>query len=352
LSPVTMEAKSINLALQGGGAHGAFTWGVLDRLVEDSRLKFEGISATSTGAMNGAVFAYGYTTGGRKGAQQALEQFWLRVSRAASPHVFRTNNGEPSAAESLWSDYWRTYWRLFSPLFAALARVTYLVSPYEFNPLNINPLKSVLEESVDFAVLRRRDCAVKLYLAATNVRNGKIRIFENGEMNTERVLASACLPTIFQAVEVDGEHYWNGGYIGNPALFPLIYNCTSRDIVVVHINPLERRDLPRSAFEILNRINEISFNSALMREMRVIGFITKLIDDGVASGQALPRVLMHAIWADEVTTKLGMASMFQAHWDFLRWLRDTGRRYADQWLAANFYRLGKESTVDVQERYA
>lgn len=334
--------KIVNLALQGGGAHGAFTWGVLDRLVEDERIAVEGISATSAGAMNGTVFTYGYAIGGRDGAKRALDEFWQRVSGIGKIKQFEEN---PWHKE--WQSYWRSYARILKPIFELMGRMTFLMSPYEFNPLNINPLKDALEEVVDFDVLRRADCPLKLFLSATNVRTGKIKVFEKGEVTADAVLASACLPMLFQAVEVGGEHYWDGGYMGNPALFPLIYQCESRDIVVVHINPLERRDLPKSAFEILNRMNEVSFNSSLMREMRAISFVTELVDAGNVVGDSLRRMFMHSILADEIITTLGASSTFNADWTFLTGLRDVGRRFTDAWLVANYDRLGKESTADV-----
>jgi NTE family protein len=212
-------------------------------------------------------------------------------------------------------------------------------------------LKKVLEESVDFEALHKSDCPIKLFLSATNVRTGKVKMFERREIYSQHVLASGCLPFMFQAVEIEGEHYWDGGYMGNPAIFPLIYNCDSRDIVIVHINPLERDELPRSAMEILNRINEISFNSSLMREMRAISFVTKLIDDGYINGNRLRRLLIHSISADEVMKKLGVSSKLNADWDFLLHLHEAGRSHADAWIEANFERLGVESTVDIRAQY-
>ncbi len=333
--------KTVNLALQGGGAHGAFTWGVLDRLLEDERIAFEGISATSAGAMNAVVLAYGLTEGGRDGARKALAGFWRRVSHAAA-----TGPLQPTWLDRLTGNR-SLEW---SPAFIAFDLVSRLLSPYQFNPLNRNPLREVLLQSVDFDRLRSADCPVKLFLSATNVRTGKIKVFENDVICPERVLASGCLPFLFQAVEIDGEHYWDGGYMGNPAIFPLIYGCDSRDVMIIHINPLERQDLPTSAFEIMNRVNEISFNSSLMREMRAISFVTKLIDDNPAM-KSLKRVLVHAIAADEIMSELGAASKLNGDWEFLTYLRDQGRAHADAWLAANFDRLGRESTVDIRKEY-
>jgi NTE family protein len=334
--------RTINLALQGGGAHGAFTWGVLDRLLEDGRMAFEGVSATSAGAMNAVVLAYGLTEGGRDGARKALDGFWRRVSHAAAvgplqPTWFDRITGNRSLENS--------------PAFIAFDLISRLLSPYQFNPLNRNPLREVLEQSVDFERLRSADCPVKLFLSATNVRTGKIKVFENDVVCPERVLASSCLPFLFQAVEIDGEHYWDGGYMGNPAIFPLIYGCDSRDVLIIHINPLERPELPTTAFEIMNRVNEISFNSSLLREMRAISFVTKLIDDNPGAMKTLKRMLVHAIAADEVMSGLGAASKLNGDWDFLVYLRDQGRDHADQWLSRNFDRLGRESTVDIRKDY-
>lgn len=334
--------KAINLALQGGGAHGAFTWGVLDRLLEDERIAFEGISATSAGAMNAVVLAYGLTEGGRKGAQKALAGFWRRVSHAAAM----------SPLQPTWLDRLTGNRSLeWSPAFFALDMISRVLSPYQFNPLNNNPLREVLLQSVDFERLRSAQCPVKLYLSATNVRTGKVKVFENDVICPERVLASGCLPFLFQAVEIDGEHYWDGGYMGNPAIFPLIYGCDSRDVIVVHINPLERQTLPTSAFEIMNRVNEISFNSSLMREMRAISFVTQMIDEDPAAHKALKRILVHAIAADDIMSELGAASKLNGDWEFLTYLRDQGRDHADKWLAANFDSLGRKSTVDIRREY-
>jgi len=336
------DTKTINLALQGGGAHGAFTWGVLDRLLEDKRIAFEGVSATSAGAMNAAVLAYGLTEGGREGAQKALAGFWRRVSHAAAVGPLQPN----------WLDRLMGNRSLeYSPAFIAFDLVSRLLSPYQFNPLNRNPLREVLEQSVDFERLRSADCPVKLFLSATNVRTGKIKVFENDVICPERVLASGCLPFLFQAVEIDGEHYWDGGYMGNPAIFPLIYGCDSPDVMIIHINPRERKELPTSAFEIMNRVNEISFNSSLMREMRAISFVTKLIDDNPTEIKSLKRMLVHAISADEIMSGLGAASKLNGDWEFLTYLRDQGRDHADKWLAENFDRLGRESTVDIRKEY-
>ena len=340
--PTPAARKSVNLALQGGGAHGAFTWGVLDRLAEDERIVFDGISATGAGAMNAVVFTYGWSEGGRNGARQALRNFWSQISHAALA----------SPLQPSWFDRVSANHSLqFSPAFVAFDLISRLFSPYEFNPFNHNPLRDALIQSVDFDALSKSDCPIKLFLAATNVRTGKVKVFERKEVSADRTLASACLPFLFQAVEIDGEAYWDGGYMGNPALFPLIYNCETQDIVIVHINPLRREKLPRTAIEIMNRINEISFNSSLIREMRAISFVTRLIDEGKVNGNDMKRLFIHGISADDATSDLGVFSKLNGDWGFLTHLRNIGRECAEAWLKENFDRLGQESTVDIRQHY-
>lgn len=339
--PAAAGVKSINLALQGGGAHGAFTWGVLDRLLEEPRIAIEGISATSAGAMNAAVLAYGMTMGGRDGARQALTNFWRRISHAAwfSPL-------QPSLYDRVTGDHTLTH----SPAHLMFDILSKVLSPYQLNPLNHNPLRAVLEQVVDFARLRA-GCAVKLFISATNVRTGKVKVFTESDICVDRVLASACLPFIYQAVEVNGDHYWDGGYMGNPAIFPLIYGCETSDVLVVHINPIERSTVPKTARDIMNRINEISFNSSLMREMRAVSFVTKLIDDGKLDSGEVKRMLVHAISADDVMKELGVASKLNADWSFLTHLQKTGRDRAQAWIDKNFDSLGVDSTVDIRGIY-
>jgi NTE family protein len=246
--------RYVNLALQGGGAHGAFTWGVLDRLLEEPSLAIDGISATSAGAVNAVVLAHGLTVGGRYCAKKALFDFWHRTAEM----------GTASFLQAFWYDrLTRNHSLEHSPGYFFFDLLSRMLSPYQFNPFNFNPLRSVLEEIIDFECLRS-ECVVKLFCCATNVRTGKARVFTNSEISVACVLASACLPNLYQAVEIEGEHFWDGGYIGNPALFPLIYNCEARDIVIVHVNPIERRDVPMTAPDILSRINEISFNSSTL----------------------------------------------------------------------------------------
>jgi NTE family protein len=339
---VCNQVRTINLALQGGGAHGAFTWGVLDRLLDEKDLAFEGLSATSAGAMNAAAFAYGLAVDGREGAREALAGYWKRVSNAA-----RLGPLQPNHIDSMLGDHKLTW----SPIFNLIDFVTRVLSPYQFNPANYNPLRDVVEQSIDFDVLKRPDCPVKLFLSATNVRTGKVKIFAGTEISASAVMASACLPTMFHAVEIDGEAYWDGGYMGNPALFPLIYNCTSTDIVIVHINPLYRKELPYAAGDILNRINEISFNSSLMREMRAVSFVTGLVKENRIVDQDIKRMLIHSIADDEFMGALSPTSKYNADWDFLVFLRDQGRKCAGDWLVKNFIKLGVESSIDIDQLY-
>ena len=321
-APAIPEVKCINLALQGGSAHGAFTWGVLDRLLEEPSIEMDGVSATSAGAMNAAVMAHGLTTGGRQGAREALEEFWHGVARVSAPFGVLQ-------------------------LFEVMSR---FASPYQLNPFNYNPLRELIPQVIDFERLRQGS-AVKLFLSATNVRTGRIKVFTDKEITADCVLASACLPFLYQAVEIDGEHYWDGGYMGNPALFPLIYSRQSRDILIVHVNPIERPDKPTSAGDIINRVNEISFNSSLMREMRAIAFVTKLIDDGKLSQGDAKRVFIHSVCADDVMRGLGTASKLNADGGFLRQLRALGRERAQAWINHHFDDLGSRSTVDIRVNY-
>ena len=330
-------ARPLNLALQGGGAHGAFTWGVLDRLLQDDRIVIEGVSGTSAGAMNAAVLVQGYEEGGRDGARAALDGFWHRISALSHLAPVQRNPFEVFFGN----------WNLdHSPGYLWLDAISRMMSPYQFNPLNINPLRDVLDDAVDAPRLSA-STAVKLFVSATNVRSGKVRVFENREVTVDALLASACLPFLFQAVEIDGEAYWDGGYMGNPALFPLIYGCDSPDIAIVQINPLYRDDVPKTAAGIANRVNEISFNSTLMREMRAIAFVRKLIEDEGLDPAKYKRVNMHLIGDEADMKELGVSSKLNADWAFLQHLKAIGTRTADRWLDMHFERIGIDSTCDI-----
>ena len=336
-----MEIKRINLALQGGGAHGAYTWGVLDRLLDEDRLEVEAISGTSAGAMNAAVFADGMGRGGREEARRALDNFWSNISQAT-----QTGPLQPTSF-----DRYANGWNLdHSVAFVAFDMLTRMLSPYQLNPMNLNPLRGVLERSVDFR--RLEGCrAVKLFISATNVKTGKVRVFQSGEITADVLLASACLPYLFQAVTLDGDPYWDGGYMGNPAIFPLIYGTQCQDVVIVQINPLGCDRVPTTAAEIMNRINEISFNSSLMREMRAISFVTDLIDEQKLDSNSYKRINVHWIEAEKQMRGLGVSSKLNARMDFLLHLKAIGRRAADDWLGMHIDNIGQRSTIDIKEKF-
>lgn len=337
--------KTINLALQGGGAHGAFSWGVLDGLLDDGRIEIEGVSGTSAGAMNAAVYAYGAMEGGADGARQALENFWREMSLAGD--AFSPVKQLP------WENALGPYSMNASLTFNIFDNITRMFSPYEWNPFNFNPLRDIVERSVDFEKLH--ECtSTKLFISATNVRNGKVKVFSNEDVTLDAIMASACLPFIYKAVEIDGEHYWDGGYTGNPALFPFFYRCQSRDVLVVHVNPMEREDVPMSAPEIMNRINEVSFNASLIREFRAIDFVAKLIDEEWLKDEykdRLRKILVHSIRSDDALEDLSVASKFDLGWTFLQELRDRGRKEAKCWLERHFDDLGERATVDLKNEY-
>ena len=339
--------KRLNLALQGGGAHGAFTWGVLDRLMRDGRIFIDGISGTSAGAMNGVVFTDGFIKGGRQGAIDSLHTFWKAVSdRALFPGGIPAGMGfMPGFTGG--DDRWNVD---ASPAFMWADAITRMFSPYQTNPLNLNPLRDILGEQVDFAALRKRK-DIKLFVSATNVRTCKLKVFRTDEMSVDALLASACLPLMFQAVEIDGEPYWDGGYLANPAIAPLIHECVSKDVMIVQVNPMKRPAAPTSAREILNRVNEISFNATLIREMNGIATISKLIDEGKLKDTPFHQVNFHMIAAEEEMSHLGASSKFNADWGFLRHLYDLGVATTDTWLAQNFDRIQRESTLDTVETY-
>jgi NTE family protein len=336
--------KRLNLALQGGGAHGAFTWGVLDRLMRDGRIFIDGISGTSAGAMNGVVFTDGFIKNGRMGAIDSLREFWKAISDRAV-----LSSGHAMAPWFMQSGKER--WNVDdSPAFMMTDFVTRMFSPYQINPLDINPLRDILGEMIDFKALRARK-DIKLFVSATNVRTCKLRVFQTNEMYVETLLASACLPLMFQAVEFEGEQYWDGGYLANPAISPLIHQCVSKDVMIVQINPMNRPDVPKSAREILNRINEVSFNSTLAREMSGIATISKLIDEGKLRDTPFHRVNFHMIAAEDEMSHLGASSKFNADWAFLSHLYELGVSTTDTWLAENFDRIGVESTLDMVKAY-
>ncbi|MFP3921336.1 MAG: patatin-like phospholipase family protein [Dichotomicrobium sp.] len=333
------NARPVNLALQGGGAHGAFTWGVLDRLLEDGRLRIDAISGTSAGAMNGTVLADGYMQNGYDGARENLRRFWRAVSDNAplnplkrSPIDVFLGNWSVSQSPAL----------MFFEMFRQFA------SPYMFNPLNLNPLADVLDSVVDFE--RVRACEdIKLFISATNVEAGRVRIFNRHELRCEMVMASAALPFLFQAVEIDGVPYWDGGYMGNPALFPFYgAEVECHDVLIVQINPIERPGTPRTAQAILERLREITFNSSLLKELRSVDFINRMIDEERMSEDGFRRLRIHIIEAPAEVSDLGHSSRLNPQWEFLVHLFDLGRECADNWLTTHFDDIGERSSVDIR----
>ena len=336
------DRKKVNLALQGGGSHGAFTWGVLDFLLEDGRLEFDAISGTSAGAMNAVAFAEGYLEGGRGGARKKLAEFWNSISSesALSP-IQRTffdfffGYRTPASEFAYWGADWLTHY----------------ASPYDLNPLNINPLLAHLKTAIDFAKVRAHD-EIKLFVAATNVHTGKVKIFKQSELTAEHVMASACLPYIFQAVVIDGVPYWDGGYMGNPPLFPLFYASDVPDIVIIQINPIERDTTPRTAREIQNRLNEITFNAALLGELRAIDFVSRLVDTGKLPADRYLRPFVHRIDGDEVLNELPVSTKTDTAWSLIESLFNHGRAAGKQWLDARFESIGRETTLNLRTAFA
>jgi len=324
-----------DLALQGGGSHGAFTWGVLDRLLEEPWLRIAGISGTSAGAMNAAVLADGWVDGGAEGARAALEKFWQRVSRAAA---FSPLQRSPL-------DRLLGRWTLdTSPAYVFMDLMSRVLSPYALNPLDLNPLRRILAESIDFS--RLATSPIKLFITATSVRTGRGRIFRNAEITAEVLLASACLPTMFRAIEIDGEPYWDGGFTGNPTITPLVRETDAHDSILIQINPRERSETPRTAADILNRLNEISFNSPLMKELRMIALLRQAADPGSGEGARWAKMRTHRVKSD-MLAKFGASSKLNAEWEFVSMLRAEGRLAADAFLAAHGADIGRQSTADL-----
>jgi NTE family protein len=337
---VRADPLPIDLALQGGGAHGAFTWGVVERLFEAPTLRIESITGASAGSMNAVLIAHGYMLDGAAGVTAALERFWRDVARAASfSPVQRTPFDRALGNWSL--DNSPGYW-----FFDAFSRV---FSPYEFNPANFNPLRDILEDCVDFE--RLKDSPIELFINATNVRTGLPRIFRNAELSADVILASACLPLMHQAIEIDGDAYWDGGFSGNPLLTPLIHDRRARDIVLVQINPVERPGTPTSARDIINRVNEISFNASLKKELRLLAMFQRLVGQGHALGDVGWAEDWASVRLHRVTTpmmvELNASSKLNAEWAFLLMLREEGRLRADGFLQAHGGDLGVRSSYDI-----
>lgn len=328
--------KTINLALQGGGSHGAYTWGVLERILEEEDIAIEAISGTSAGAMNAAVLVNGFVKDGRAGAIANLRRFWEITSHYSS--VFSPIQQNPIEQMQGWgldNNLSYNFYDMLSRMF----------SPYELNPMNFNPLQQVLDEVLDLESMHA--CSViKLFITATHVHTGQPRVFGCDEISVDVLLASACIPFLFQSVQIEGEPYWDGGYVGNPSIWPLIYHTDCRDMLLVQINPLEREGTPTRAVEIINRLNEISFNASLISEMRAIQFVGKLIERGDLSSKDYKQLNMHVIKGDEEMARLGASSKLNADLEFFEHLRALGYEDTTQWLRKHKKDIGKKSTLD------
>lgn len=334
--------KTINLALQGGGSHAALTWGILDKLLEDGRVKFDSIAATSVGAMNAVVLAHGLATGGNEGARTALYQLWKMISNAGQLYG-------PVKVSPLEKLFGIPPESSMSFLFFDLMNKTF--SPYQLNPFDFNPLKQILETIVDFDIVKKLP-DLNLFISATNVKTGKIKVFDKKEISSDAIMAAACLPFMFQAVKIGDDYLWDGGYMGNPPLFPLIDHANSEDILIIHINPLYREEIPESATDILNRINEISFNASLMSEMRIIAFRDKLLREDWLKKEHknhLKHLFIHAIHADIAAQPFPVASKLNSEWLYINQLFEEGRREGETWLKNNYSKLGKCSSIDITE---
>lgn len=333
--------KKVALALQGGGAHGAFTWGVVEELLLDGRFEIEGLTGTSAGAMNAVAAAQGIIKGGNKGGVEALAQFWNNVSDYSK--------GKGVSPEGL-DKFYGNFTMHNSPSFLFFDFLTRVFSPYQLNPSDVNPLREVVQDFFDFDLLHKNPYP-GVFICATQVATGKIRMFHNKDLSTDALMASACLPFLFKSVRIDGEYFWDGGYIGNPVLFPLIDNCSTADIIVVQLNPTHRAELPTEATAIFDRMNEITCNSTLLREMRAIKFITDLIDSGKVVDKSLKRLHMHLINSEDTFSNLGFSSKLNTTKEFLEYLRLKGKMTARKWIEENYEQVGKASTVDMQDYY-
>lgn len=335
-----MKKRTVTLALQGGGAHGAFTWGVLDRLLEEDSIDIQGISGTSAGAMNALALAHGLLDG-RDSAKTALDDFWRSISDVGAA-VFNPYQSTPlHSLNRAWNMDW-------SPASIWLDVMAQFVSPYQMNPLDSNPLRDLLNASFDFERLRQDD-AIRIFVCATNLQNNKLRIFENSELSADTILASACLPQLHRAVEIEGAYYWDGGFVGNPVLKPLISTCQTDDIIIVQLNPTKREDLPITSKDIVDRLNEVTMNSSLMRELDHINTITRLVEEGVIKDKRFRPIHFHRIADPEVMGTLGISSKNNTAWNFLTYLKEAGRHTAETWLRENGEQIGKSSSLDLEE---
>lgn len=335
------DFKIIDLALQGGGAHGSFTWGVLDALMEQDDLGIEAITATSAGAVNAAAFVSGYQKGGPEGAKETLHNLWYKLSMASALLPWQ---------ETAFDRLFRNDGLHCSPTFMALDFIMRMWSPYQLNVFDFNPLRDVIAEVVDFEAVRHCE-SIKLFVNATHVKTGKGRVFRPEEITLDVIMASACLPFLFKAVEIGGEAYWDGGYTGNPALYPLFYETQSEDVLIVQINPVQIEEVPTEASEILDRVNDISFNASLMPEIRAVMFVKKLIEQGKLPPDKYKDVRLHLIETQQLMSNLSRSSKLNADWDFITHLRASGQQMGEEWIKANYKHVGVKSSIDVEKIY-
>jgi NTE family protein len=340
--PPTPTAKPVSLALQGGGAHGAFQWGVLDRLLEFGGLKIHSITAASAGAMNAVALLSGLLEGGQEGARSKLEAFWRAVSQGGTRGVFGEN-----LVANLATD-WFTNNPAYRYMEALTSQVT--VSPYDFNPLNLNPLRDILRDLIDFKAIREQT-SIDLFISATAVRTNEAKLFHAAELTAEHVMASACLPDVFQAVEIDGVPYWDGGYLANPPIWPLV-ECRARDVLLCLLNPLDAKKTPKTTSEIMDRLNEITFNASVAAELRAVAVVQDLIKRGhLKAGPGYMDLRFHMISADGRLSDLKLPSKFNTDWTFLQDLKKRGRAAADEWLKDHLDQVGEQSTVDLGKAF-
>ena len=336
-----MKKKKILLALQGGGAYGAFTWGVLDRLLEEENLEVVAVSGTSAGAVNASLLAYGLTIGNRQTAREKLGLFWRKIAEWGMFSLFQPT----------WLDKMVSRGNMdFNPFYQSWGMISSFLSPYQLNPFDINPLKNILNETIDFEKVCSNQ-KIKLFLSATNVRTSQLRVFDTHEITVNTVLASACVPQIYKAVEINGEHFWDGGYVGNPSLFPLLWEHDCNDLMVVQIEPTNYPKLPTNAHDIVDRAYDISFNTSLMREIRVINSLNRLVDHGFDYDGQLEKVNIHFINTGEDLNNLDGSGKLNVSWDYLTYLRDFGQKNADSWIKENYDNIGVKSTFDVEKYF-
>ncbi|MDI1355260.1 MAG: patatin-like phospholipase family protein [bacterium] len=334
--------KHVGIALQGGGAHGAFTWGVLDRLLEEDVIVAEAMCGTSAGAVNAVTCAYGLHLGGPTKAKELMEQLWRKIAQTGSS-IFK-----PSMFDKAYSngDIHN------SPGYMMFNVMSQFLSPYNFNPFNYNPLKDILNSLIDFEELHLYN-KKKLFICATNVKTNRAKIFTNKEITVDAVLASACLPFLFQAVEIDGQFYWDGGYMGNPPISPLITNTDIHDIVLIKINSININSVPTTARDIADRVNEISFNSSLINEMKLIHYRNELLRNGIlkVDDKNNREIFVHTISGYEALSQLSQSSKMNISWEFFLDLKEKGRKIADHWIKTDFKEVGLKSTFDVEEHF-